>query len=455
MSTLTRGRFWNEKIETLPLQEMRSLQFKKLRKQMHYIYKNSEHYRDKFVSYGIHPRDVKSLDEFRNLPIFITKEEHRESQEESLRRHGHPFGTILCAPLHKVVGVSATSGTSGLPTFCSFTKHDIAVTNEVLARGFWRAGVRPGESVVHAFGLSMWVAGIPIIRALEAMGARAIPVGAEAGSERLLQFIDQTKPTTLLCTPSYAEYLIEASPKVLKKEVRDLGIRRIICAGEPGAGLPEVRKKIRQAYGAKLFDSAGVPWGIYSISCDLDEYQGLHVICEDFHLYYDIVDPESRKPIEWKDGAIGEKVLTSLDWEAAPPFRYASRDIIQIFNGECACGLSGFRLKFLGRMDDMLIVKGINVFPSAIRNIINSFIPRVTGALKIILDTPPPRVVPPLKMKVEYGRSMSASEVQALKAELEEKMSATLRFRPAIECVPPESLARTSGKVKLFENTYE
>src|SRR4030067_2658806 len=193
-------KFWNEKTEALPLEEIRKLQFRKLKKQMKYIYESSEFYRKKFDDFAIRPEEIRNLDEFRNLPIFIiSKDEHRNCQEESLRRFGHPFGTFLCAPLEDVIGVSATSGTTGLPTFHCFTKHDIKVTNEVLARGFWRAGVRPGETVVHAFGLSMWVAGIPIIRALEHMGARVVPVGAEAGSERLLQFIDQTRPTTLMC----------------------------------------------------------------------------------------------------------------------------------------------------------------------------------------------------------------------------------------------------------------
>lgn len=448
--------FWNEKMETLPLEEIRKIQFKKLKRQMKYIYETSEFYRKKFDNFGIRPGEIRDLADFRNLPIFISsKEEHRNCQDESLRRFGHPFGTFLCAPLENVIGVSATSGTSGLPTFYGFTKHDIKVTNEVLARGFWRAGVRPGETVIHAFGMSMWVAGIPIIRALENMGARVVPVGAEVGSERLLQFIDQTKPTTLICTPSYAEYLIEKSPSVLKKDVKQLGIKKIICAGEPGAGLTEVRKKIRDAYRAKIFDSAGVPYGIFNISCDCDEYHGMHVVCEDFHLMYDIVDPETKKPIEWKDGAMGERISTSLDWEAAPPFRYAMGDILQVFIGKCECGVEGFRIKFVGRVDDMLIIKGINVFPAAIRNIVNSFIPRVTGAIKIILDTPPPRVVPPLKMKVEHGQGMNENDTKALRVEIEEKMSNLLSFRPSVQLVRPESLDRTTGKVKLFEKAYE
>jgi len=448
------GKFWNEKMETLPLEEIRKIQYRKLKRQMRYIYKNSEFYRKKFNDCGVKPEDIKSLDDFRNLPVFITKEEHRDCQNESLARFGHPFGTILSAPLEKVVGVSATSGTSGLPTFYGFTKHDIRVTNEVLARGFWRAGVRPGETVVHAFGMSMWVAGIPIIRALEQMDVRTVPVGAEAGSERLIQFIDQTKPTTLLCTPSYAEHLIEKTPKVLNKDVKALGIKRIICAGEPGAGLPEVRKKIREAYDAHIFDSAGVPWGIYNISCDCDQYHGMHVVCEDYHLYYDIIDPQTKKPVQWKDGAVGQKLLTSLEWEAAPPFRYDSGDIIQILTEKCECGVEGVRVKFVGRVDDMLIVKGINVFPSAIRNIINSFVPRVTGAFKIILENPPPRVVPPLKMKVEFGQGIEENELKGLAFEIEEKMSSLLRFRPSIELVSPESLERTKGKVNLFEKRY-
>lgn len=449
-------KFWNEKMERLPLEEIRRIQLEKLKKQMEYIYRSSEFYRNKFDDFGIRPEDVRSIDEFRKLPIFISsKEEHRASQDESLRTLGHPFGTFLCAPLENVIGVSATSGTSGLPTFYGFTRHDIEVTNEVLARGFWRAGVRPGQAVVHAFGLSMWVAGIPVVRALEAMGARVIPVGAEAGTERLLQFIDQTKPTTLVCTPSYAEYLIERSPSVIMKDVKELGIRRIICAGEPGAGLPEVRKKIREAYGAAIFDSAGVPYGIFNISCDSEKYHGMHVVCEDFHLMYDIVDPESKEPIEWKDGAMGERISTSLEWEAAPPFRYAMGDIVQIFTEECECGLKGFRIRFAGRLDDMLIIKGINVFPSAIRNIVNSFVPRVTGAFKITLDTPPPRVIPPLKMKVEHGQEVNENDMHGLKLEIEEKMSNLLRFRPSVQLVRPDSLERTSGKVKLFEKKYK
>lgn len=449
-------KFWNEKMERLPLEEIRKIQLEKLKKQMEYIYRSSEFYRNKFDDFGIRPEDVRTIDEFRKLPIFISsKEEHRASQDESLRTLGHPFGTFLCAPLENVIGVSATSGTSGLPTFYGFTRHDIEVTNEVLARGFWRAGVRPGQAVVHAFGLSMWVAGIPVVRALEAMGARVIPVGAEAGTERLLQFIDQTKPTTLVCTPSYAEYLIERSPLVIMKDVKELGIKRIICAGEPGAGLPEVRKKIREAYGAAIFDSAGVPYGIFNISCDSEKYHGMHVVCEDFHLMYDIVDPESKEPIEWKDGAMGERISTSLEWEAAPPFRYAMGDIVQIFTEECECGLKGFRIRFAGRLDDMLIIKGINVFPSAIRNIVNSFVPRVTGAFKITLDTPPPRVIPPLKMKVEHGQEVNENDMYGLKLEIEEKMSNLLRFRPSVQLVRPDSLERTSGKVKLFEKKYK
>lgn len=451
---MSEEKFWNKKMETLPLEEIRKIQFDKLEKQIKYVYEKSEFYRKKFVDYGVKPEDIKNLDQFRNLPIFVTKEEHRECQDESLRRFGHPYGTYLCAPLEKVVGVSATSGTTGLPTFYAFTQHDIQVTNEVLARGFWRAGIRPGESVAHAFGLSMWVAGIPLIRALENMGALAIPIGAEAGSERLLQFIDQIKPTALLCTPSYAEYLIEKAPKVLNKDIKQLGIKKLICAAEPGAGLPEVRRKLREAYGAKIFDSAGTPYGIFNISCDCEEYHGMHVVCEDYHLMYDIVDPETKKPIEWKDGAIGERISTSLEWEAAPPFRYAIGDILQIFVGECECGVKGFRVKFVGRIDDLLIVKGTNVFPSAIRNIINSFVPKVTGAFRIILDNPPPRVVPPLKMKVEYGQGITEMDIKALKSEIEEKMSNVLRFRPSIEFVPPESLERTAKKAKLFEKTY-
>lgn len=455
---MERKTLWNEKVERLSNDEIIELQTKKLRKQVKYCYDNSPlYYRKKFDAVGAKPEDIKTFDDFRKLPIMLTKDDERQSQEESLERFGHPFGLHLCAPVEEIVGVSSTSGTTGNPVFYAFTEKDIEATNEALARGYWRAGIRPGDTVLHGFGMSMWVAGIPIIRALTAMKTRPVPVGAEAGTDRLLLMAKLTRPSALVCTPSLAEHLIDKSRSILGEDgLRSIGIKRIVCAGEPGAGLPEVKERIEKAFGAKLYDSAGVPWGLWNVSCDADQYEGMHIVSEDFCIWYDIIDPDTKKPLEIKNGAIGEGLITALEQEGIPPFKYKLGDLVQVFTDPCPCGMPGKRLKVLGRADDMLIVKGINVYPAAVKNVLASFIPRVTGHMRIVLEKPGTRVDPPLKLRVEHGEDLDKPEITSLKKEIEGKMSEILRFRPDIEFIPPGGLGRDPlKKGKLIEKAYE
>ena len=448
-------RYWNQAAETRSEEEIRALQIGKIRRQIAYCYERSPYYREKFREIGALPEDVLTWEDFRRLPILLTPEQYKAQQEQSSAEDRHPYGRILCAPLEQVVGVASTSGTTGRPTLTPFTRRDIETTNEVLARAFWRIGIRPGDTVLHAFGLSMWVAGIPMVRALEAMGARPIAVGAEGGTERLLLFARLTRPSALLCTPSYAEHLIERAPQVAGIEVGELGIERIFCAGEPGAGLPEVRKKLAQAWGAKIYDFAGGPWGISTVSCDHAEYQGMHLLSEDYCLHYDLVDPETHAPIDVGDGTIGAAVFTTFDWDAAPPLKFMLNDVIQIFTETCPCGIPGKRRKILGRIDDLLIVKGINVYPAAIRNVVNGFVPRVTGEMRVVLHEPPPRVSPPLHIRVERGADVADADLAELEREISARIRDLLRFTPRIEFVAPATLARSALKGKLIERLYQ
>lgn len=446
-------RFWNETAETLSAVEIRTLQMKKIRRQIAYCYERSSYYREKFQKIGVSPEDVRTWEDFRRLPIMLTPSEFKAQQEQSSLEDGHPYGRILCANLDEVVGVASTSGTTGRPTLTPFTRQDIATTNEVFARAFWRMGIRPGDTVLHAFGLSMWVAGIPAIRALEAMGARPIAVGAEGGTERLFMFAQMTRPSALLCTPSYAEYLIERAPES-GIHVGDLGIKRIFCAGEPGAGLPAVRKKLQDAWGARIYDFAGGPWGIATISCDHDEYQGMHVICEDYCTHYDLVDPETLAPIEMTNGAVGAAVFTTYDWQAGPPIKYMLNDIIQFMTDPCPCGLPGKRRKIIGRVDDLLIVKGINVYPSAVRNIVNTFVPKVTGEMRIVLYEPPPRISSPVHIKIELGGEVSETTLSELDAQITRRIRDVLRFTPRLDFVANGTLGRSTHKGKFLEKRY-
>lgn len=448
---MSERRFWNEEMETLPRDKLRALQLQRLKKQLTYEYENSPYFKERFDNTGFHPSDLKDLEDLRKLPLF-TKDDHRKVQEASLEKHGHPYGLHLCAPLEKVIAINATSGTTGVPTFYTFTRHDVQVNNECHARGLWRIGIRPGDTVAHAMALSMFLGGTPVIEAFQAFGCRVLPIGAEAGTERLLQFVQLCRPKMVMCTPSYAEYLITKAPSIIGKEVGELGIQILYIGGEPGGGIPEVRRRLEQAYKAKVYDDMGGCWGFWMVSCDAHE--GMHVVSEDLN-YIEIIDPATGKALDIEDGVIGEVAFTALDWEAAPILRYNMGDVTQILTETCACGISGIRMKVLGRADDMLIVKGINVYPAAVKNVLTTFVPRATGEMRILLDKPGPRVDPPLKMKVEYEPGLSPDEIEELRKEMESKMSGLLRFRPEIEMVPPESLGRSYHKTKLIVKSYE
>jgi phenylacetate-CoA ligase len=449
--TLNKDRqFWNEKIETLPLEKMKTLQWQRLKKQLQYNYDKSEYYRDeKFRKAGLRPDDIRTFEDFQNIPL-MTKDEQRWAQEESLRRFGHPYGLITCAPKEKIIRINSTSGTTGQPTLYTLTGNDIDVLNEMHARKYWRTGLRPGNIVLQALSLSMFTGGLPLSDGLQAMGLCVVPVGIEGGTKRVLDFTLLTRPDVLIATPSFGEYLIEQTPKLIGREARELGIRWFYCAGEPGAGIPSLRKKLQEGFGAKVFDHTGGGHAFHGISCGIEPYPGMHFVSAD-HCVLELVDPESKQPLEIKEGATGEMVLTFIGWEGAPFMRYALGDLIRIFTEPCACGWPEMRFKIMGRADDMLIIKGANIYPAAIKSVVGEFVPRTTGALRIVLDRPGPLVTPPLKLRIEYSdEKISADETQRLENDLLEHMRDRLRVNPLIELVPPQSLPREAGKTSLI-----
>jgi phenylacetate-CoA ligase len=442
-------KLWNEKIEMLSEDEMRIVQWKRLKRQLQYNYDKSPYYKEKFKEVGLTPRDVRSFEDFQQIPI-MTKNEHRKTQQESLERFGHPYGLTTCAPIEKIVRINSTSGTTGVPTLYTLTKHDVRVLNEMHARKYWRAGLRPGNVVLQALSLSMFTGGLPLSDGLQAMGLCCVPVGIEGGTKRIIQFLELTKPQALIATPSFGEYLIEKAPSLMGKEAKELGIRWFFCAGEPGGGIPEIRRRLREGFEARVFDHTGGGHAFHGICCGEEEYQGMHFTSPD-HCILEIVNPETKKPIDMVDGAMGEMVFTFIDWEGGPFLRYALGDILQVFTKPCSCGFPGIRFKIMGRADDMLIVKGVNIYPAAIKDAVVSFLPRTTGALRILLDKPGPLVKPPLKVLVEHSEGMQNEGKKALKEDLTRYMKENLRVNPEIHLVPSGSIPREMGKTKLIE----
>jgi phenylacetate-CoA ligase len=410
----------------------------KLERSVAYCYAKSAFYRSRLDALGIRPEDLRTAADLERVPVLLDKEEERRSMLRSLEHEGHPYGEHLCAPLESVVGVCSTSGTTGDPTFYPFTREDIELQDDLWAQGFTARGVRAGDTVLHAFGLSMFLAGYPVVRALERMAARPIPVGAEAGSEKLEKLARLTRPTALCCTPSYAEYLIE------KFDVASWGIERIFCAGEPGAGLPDVRTRIEAGFGANVTDMMGGGKGVMAVSCGA--HAGMHEIGGE-HWIQQLVDPETGATIPWEDGAIGQRVLTTLSWRAAPWIRATPGDICEVFSSPCACGWDTPRYRVIGRADDMLIIKGVKLYPAAVRNLVAEFAPRLTGQFRIVLDAPGPRVRPPLKLRVEVADGVEAQVTDELVRRMHDRFGVT----PQIEPVPAGTLDRESHKQKLIE----
>jgi phenylacetate-CoA ligase len=250
------------------------------------------------------------------------------------------------------------------------------------------------------------------------------------------------------------EYYINLIPEKLGKLVKDLGFKSLILSGEMGCGIKEMKEKVESAYDCRWFEWWAQGVGPWAVSCDSDEYHGMHAYAPDYAIWTeDLVDPETKEPIDIKNGAIGEFCITHLEKQACPFIRYAYGDIVQIFTEPCPnCGFPGVRVKVLGRADDMITVKGVNVYPAAVKKIVSSFIPKVTGEMRVILENPPPRIVN-LKIKLEYGSGME-NNLSELDKEMKREIKNNLRCNPELEWVPPNSIERPLRKPPIFEKRY-
>lgn len=441
--------YWAMDVEPfLDTPEMRERQWQKLQLRLKEAYGSAPYWRRRLDAARVDPAALGGWSDFaRYVPLF-TKDDYRALAAS----HGGDMQRILADLMGpastQLIAVAATSGTTGDPTPYPLTERDLHLWGELTRRAAWRAGLRPGDFVLQGFGLSMFLAGVPVCMALAQMGVCAIPVGAEAGTAQLLKYARLFRPRGMFSTPSLLEYLIQTAERD-GIELRDLGIRIILCGGEPGAGIPAVRQRIEQAFGARLFDFAG---GL-GASCGCPEYAGMHWVVGDLAVM-ELVDPVSREPIPFEEGAEGLAVFTPLEAPGLLGIRQTNGDLMRVHTKPCVCGQTGWRYEIIGRSDDMLKVKGVMVYPAAIESVIKSFVPRVTGSFRIVLTEPPPRVVPPLRLKVERGEATTEAELKALEDEVVEKMQRELKIRPAIEWLSPNTLPRSTKKTPLIEKAY-
>lgn len=437
-------RFHNEAIETMAPEELRGLQEEKLRKQIQYVYKKSKFYQRKFEEVGLVPEKIQSVEDLKKVP-FTTKDELRESQEKD-----PPLGSHVAVNMKKIVRIHSSSGTTGNPSFVGITHHDQKGWTEITERSIYTWGIRPKDVIIHAVGLTLFVGGLPVKDAIEHLGATFVPIGTGA-SERVIFTTQLLRANVLHCTPSYAIYF---SDYLRKKNMdpKELGIRKIICGAEMGGGVPSIRKRIQEDYGCVVTEGMGNSDAAPIIFGECLEQAGMHFSGQEYILC-ELINPETGDVLEMKNGAKGELVYTHIDRECCPLIRFRSRDHIEVWTDRCACGRTSFRIRCFGRTDDMLTVLGVNVFPSAIRDVVGSLRPKTSGEIRLVLDQPGPAVAPPVKIEVEYGKEVK--DLEALKKETEALLNARLNFRAAVHLVPEGSLPRFEMKAQLIKKLWE
>ena len=450
-------RLWNPEKELMSRSETRALQLVKLKSLLNRVYEQSPYYRDKFDRAGVNPQNLKSLEHYQEYPFF-DKDEERASQEASRETARHTFGLhITCNP-RSVNRVSSSSGTTGSPTYSGFTLKDREITNDNQARALVRLGIEPGDVVMHASVLSMWIAGIPGVDSMMAYGVCLVPVGALSGVERVAQIARDTRPKSIKCTVSFAQYLAKHMEERTGIDPATLGLEKVVVFGEPGGSIPEIYEPLEKGFGGAMVHDIMGATGCHSptgISCE--EHNGIHFYAED-NAMFEICDPESLQSLPVEDGVEGEIVFTGLERECGPLIRWRDKDIIQVTTEPCRCGRPGPRMLFKGRVDDMLLVKGVNVFPNAVRDVINKTSDLTTGNIRIVKSGPGPVVPAPVLVKVEVKARLPDQKKQVLAGDLDNAIHHQLRFRATFEFIDEgefELLKGATGKTRLVEEASQ
>lgn len=343
---------------------------------------------------------VRTFDDLAGLP-FVRKPELREAQAQD-----PPLGALAAVPLDEVARLHVTSGTTGTPLLIGFTAGDLERSTRAGSRAFRAAGVRERHTILHCLNYAFYVGGIADHMSVEATGATVVPVGL-GQSERLLDLFSILRPNAMFAITSYSHHLAEVARRCGLEPV-EMGLELIVTGGEPGGDVPEIRARIEETWNARVADTYGLGevWPTLAGHCNLRD--GLHLTAPDL-LATELLDPATERPLDWRSGAVGELVYTHLDREASPLVRYRSGDMAEILSVACECGRRTPRFRLVGRVDDMFIVRGVNVFPSAIESVLSRTV-RGLRAFAVCLDAPSP--TPPVTVYVEAEAPFDPAPVE-------------------------------------------
>lgn len=429
---MVNGKYWNEKIETMPSAELKKYQLKKLKEQVKYCYENSGFYHKKFDEANLKPENIQSLDDLQKIPFTIKTD----------LRDNYPFGMVAAAP-EDVVEIHASSGTTGNPIIGAYTRNDMDIWQELMARSIYTTGGRPKDVIHIAYGYGLFTGGLGFHYGAQKVGAKIIPASGGM-TQRQIKLMKDLGATILACTPSFAVYLAETMAQERLDPRKDLKLKSGMFGAEPWSD--KIRERIERELGIQAFDIYGLtelcgP----GVSIECEEHKGLHV-WED-HFIVETIDSDTGEVLP--AGEEGELVFTTLTKTGLPVLRYRTRDISKVETNPCECGRSHARMmRVHGRSDDMLIIRGVNVFPSQVEYAVMCFSELATQYL-IVVDRP--GALDTFVVKVELSEKASKDpqlDNNALKNDIQKRIHIVTGISADVEIVKPGELPRTEGKAK-------
>jgi len=423
---------WNREAEFMEGARLRALQSERLRECVKRVYEKVPHYRRKLAAAGVKPADIQGLDDIGRLP-FTSKDDLRDT---------YPFG-MFAVPMEEIVRIHASSGTTGKSTVVGYTRADVAMWAEVMARTLGAGGTHSADFVQNSYGYGLFTGGLGAHYGAELIGAKVIPTSG-GQTKRQIQIMQDFGTTVLCCTPSYA-LVIGEEGKEMGVEFAKLPLRVGFFGAEPWSD--SMRGEIEAALHCHALDIYGLSEIIGpGVGFECLEKSGLHI--NEDHFYPEVINPGTGEPAP--DGELGELVFTAFTKEALPLLRYRTRDISRVIPEQCACGRTVRRIeRVTGRTDDMLIIRGVNVFPSQIEEILM----RVEGTTPnyVLIVDRKPRGLDELEVQVEVSEQVFSDEMsklETLAGRVRTEIDSTLGLRVAVRLVEPKSIERSAGKAK-------
>ena len=423
--------FWNPKIECMPKEDLKALQYRQLKQLVNNLYSFNRFYHDRMVAEHVHPDDINSLADITKLP-FMYKQDLRDNYPTNM----------FTVPNKEVVRYHVSSGTTGKPTLVGYTRNDLDYWTEALARSLTSVGIGPDDTIQISYGYGLFTGGLGLHYGAEKVGATVLPTGV-GSTQRQIELIQDLGVTAIACTPSYLVHMGDVAKEMGVDFRRDTKLRKAVLGAEPWS--ESMRQHIEESMGIRAYDIYGTSEQAGPMFTECEERKGIHVAGD--IMYVEILDPDTGESLE--PGQKGEMVVTMLKKEAMPMIRYKIRDITMLMDDECECGRTSPRIsRITGRTDDMLIIRGINVFPSQIEYTLLQ-IPEVGESYMIYVTRE--GALDNVRLQVELkpeAFSDKVDDMNRLRAHIESQMKLYLNIAVEVELKAPGELPRFEGKAK-------